>query len=173
VIQTPYAGQVARLLLDLGREDEARGIGVLSASDWIRHDIKTGRGVDRFDAHIAASSEPNDRSGAWITCYHEALDRNRFNDARACWLKGAQHADTPIGRASRVQAASKIAGAAARAGDLSTARDMLDRTVLTARAVPWTHPDLAVGFTPALFDILEIVKAEFRADGRLPPKPGL
>jgi hypothetical protein len=173
VAQTPYAGQLARLLLDLGREDEARAIGVLGPSDWIRHDIKTGRGVDQFDAHLARSSEPNERSGAWITCYYDAIDNNRFDAARACWLKGAQHVDTLARQASRVQAATAIAGAAARAGDLSAARDMLDRALVAARSVPWEHRDIQMHFDdPRTFDVLDIAKAELRADGRLPAKVG-
>ena len=169
VVQTPYAGQLSRLLLDLGRENEARVIGVLGPDDWIRHDLASGRGLDRLDAHLAAT-DANRVSAALITCWYEAVDRKRFADARTCWVRYAALDGSPTQEALAAEAALRIGGSAARAGHAATARDMLDRGLAQARAVPWAHPDLAVSSNPPSFDLLEIVKAELRAGGRLPPR---
>ena len=170
VAQTPYAGQLSRLLLDLGREDEARAIGVLGPDDWIRHDLASGRGLDRLDAHLAGA-EADRVSGALITCWYEAIDRNRFADARTCWARYAALDGTPTQEALAAEAALKIGGRAARAGDAVIARDMLDRSLAQARGVSWTDPSLETEFSLLGFDLMEIVKAELRGDGQLPPKP--
>ena len=169
VAQTPYAWSLSRVLLELGREDQARDVGVLRASDFLRHDIQQGRGLRKLDTYVAtAATEPEGAASLLITCESESLSKNAYADARTCWTRKTALDDTPIRKASSVQGAWRIAAAAARGGDQAVASDMVAKAMDAAKRVPWDHPDLKIGRDASALDMLQVIKSQLRAQGRLP-----
>jgi hypothetical protein len=167
VVQTPYAWQLAHILLLTGREDEARGIGVLRPDDFLRHDLTSGKGVADLPRYLAEAGDDEARGSLLITCHHAALEQRAFADARTCWEAKRRYDDTPMRKMMTVEFAIRIAGAAGHAREDATAVDMLERGLVAARDVPWDDPDLSIGSDTNAFDVLDAVKAHLRRDGRL------
>jgi hypothetical protein len=171
VVQTPYAWQLSRLLLELGREPEAQAIGVLSPGDYIRRDIELDR-TEAVQARLAAVADPSERRSAAITCWHAAMEnRSRsLTTARACWETQVALADSPEHKLLSAGSGLELAAGAARLGDAKAASELLTRALRMARDAPPAEPALEDTGVMARFDLLTVIKAELRAAGRLPPQ---
>lgn len=167
-VQTPYAWQLSSLLLNLGREAEARAIGVLRAEDYIRHDLKGGRGVEAVQARLAAISEEAERRSALISCRHAALQHRALAVARLCWEGEVDLAASPAHKLLSAESGVSLAASAGRFGEPAVAREILTRALGLTRQAPPAEQAYESSGSSSLFDLLSVAKVELRTQGRLP-----
>lgn len=164
--QIPVAWVISSLLLDEDRVREARPLLALGPRALLENDIKRGRGVANLDSYLAEATAPGAASSLLISCIGAADLQRDFASSLLCLQRRVELAKTPIEKDSVVSQALGGAALAARVGQSAISRELLTLALTTARGIPAADED---PISLRDFDLIEIAKAELRADGRLPP----
>lgn len=171
-IQTPALWQLAEILIAADRVEEVRALAVPQGGGrLLENDIKRGRGIARLDEYLADARTESNQNPILTACYMASERRGAFADVLTC-LRRRQHLATrPELYVILMDTAIGSAAAAADADKLEEARALLAFALEAGLPAYRANPQFQsmAGFLSRRH-LLQIAKAELRAQGRLPPR---
>lgn len=156
---------VRAILIALGRADEGFALYPGTPEERLTNDLGQGRGLANLDAYLA-ETPADQRLSLGKRCGELASRAGKFDLVMGCLDRAEPLADRPLYRQSLAENALRYAAHAARNDDRASS-DVLARRGLKLAAGLDTDDS---GFLVRSF-VVEIAKADLRADGRLPPRP--
>lgn len=162
-----YAFAVANILLNDDRVSEAAPLLTSDReSTLLLNDLRRGRSVVNLERYLREVGGPAEQRQLLGGCPATAIQARDFDSVAECLRRLAA---LSMDAGSRSSVSSQLIAAAAtagQAGNPTAMRKLLALAFEVSRGLPDASDAWA---TPQALSLIEIAKAELRADGRLPP----
>lgn len=162
-----YAFAVANILLNDDRVSEAAPLLTSGReTTLLLNDLRRGRSVVNLERYLREVGGPAEQRQLLGGCPATAIQARDFDSVAECLRRLAA---LSMDAGSRSSVSSQLIAAAAtagQAGNPAAMRKLLALAFEVSRGLPDTSDTWA---TPQARSLIEIAKAELRADGRLPP----